>query len=119
MSFPKSSLVHKNKRFLIALLESICQSPKDFKTTIQHANPEEVNTLIEIIQNFLEGNHRFISNENYIKRMKRYKKIIRSLASTHLPVIEKRKAINQKGGGALVASLLIPIITSLVTSAMK
>lgn len=123
MSFPSNSLVHKNQLFLIDLLQAASLSRNILRKRLLQSTDEEIESLVEIMRNCLIGN--FPSNhwkhsnayaKEYIKRLKKYSNFIRNLSSTVCTAKYKRRQIvkNQKGG-ALLTSLLIPIVGSLLS----
>ena len=114
-SFPEESLVNKNQYFVLDILTSLNKSPSHLKKRLENSNDEEIETLIEIIRNLLAGNKMFKSPE-YIKRMQQYVKLLRNLVNSHSSVeYKRRKIIRNQKGGALLASLVIPVIGSLLS----
>lgn len=116
--FPADSLVQRNKTFLIELLNIInsCDT-QNFKKFLIHANDSQIETLVEIAKNFLNGNFpKNLSSKLYLKRMLTFRKSLHKIASQRITFTAKRRHIisNQKGG-ALIASLLIPIVGSLLS----
>ena len=119
MIFPKNSLVSKNPFFLLNLLQAINTSSQTFKHFLKQANDNEIETLIEIIRNFLVGSQVF-NSPVYINRMKKYRRLIRDLASKQLSTrAKRRKIVSNQQGGALLTSLLIPIVGTLLSNVIS
>lgn len=73
-----------------------------------------INAISEISLNCLKGNIP-LSECNYNK-LKRYKKVLRTLAKHTFPIYKKRILIKQKGG---FLNILIPAALSLLISAVQ
>lgn len=114
--FPENSLVVKNKMFLIKLLQEI-HDYKALKKTLHQATQQQIETLVEISENFLQGNFpKQFCSKAYIKRMLPHRSSLRKLASqkTHT-TLKKHCLVRNQKGGALITSLLIPILGSLLS----
>ena len=74
-SLPTDSLVMKNVNFLITLLNSVNKSPKHLKLLLTRDSDEEIETIVEIVQNFLSGNEIFSHDREYMNRMRRFSRL--------------------------------------------
>lgn len=119
MNFPRRSLVHKNRIYLLKLLHAVNQGKRPLKHILLQSSEEEIETLVEIVRNFLAGSEPFQNSlsKEYIKRMSNYIHLIRALAkNTSSTKYKQAKVVRNQKGGALIASLLIPIVSSLVSA---
>lgn len=118
MDFPRRSLVHKNVNYIIELLQAANKGKQHLKRVLLQSNEEQIETLVEIVHNFLAGSEPFqLHSKEYIKRLRQHKGLIRTLARrTHSAKVKKGKLIKNQRGGALLASLLIPVVTSIVSA---
>lgn len=87
--------------------------PKLRKSILENADIHVIRTLIECIQNTLNGNVRLGQNE--IKKIKRFKKVLRELLNSKCKLEKKRKLIIQSGGGAFLPILLAPIVSAAIS----
>lgn len=99
----------KENKFLLYILNKA--KPRLRNAIINHCDSEFIKTLSEISLNFLKGN--ITHSKNINKKLKKFKKKLRTLACSKRSVKVKRNILNQKGGflPTLIASLL-PIIIS-------
>ena len=79
-------------------------TPKLKKAIIQHASPDVVKAIAEIVLNMLKGVIKLSPQQK--QRLSRYKKQLYSLAKKGVSIAKKRKVLLQKGGGAGLAALL-------------
>ena len=110
---PRTCLLAKHYKFLKALAYCLDISKREGLKLLSTASSEEILSIIEVIANFLQGN--FPDNCNDIKpRLKKHKLLLRSLVKSSSSSV-KRKLQNQTGG-AILSSLLIPLIGSLIAA---
>ena len=97
----------------LPLLETLVESkPILRKAIIEHASPDLINAISEIVWNMLKGVIKLTPEQK--RRLSRHKKEFRSLVKKRLSVKKKRKILNQKGTGAGLAAL-IPIALALLS----
>lgn len=119
MDYPQRSLVHRNKIYLVNLLQAANKGKRTLKNALIHSSEEEIETLVEIVRNFLAASEPFKNacSKDYIKRMSNYTRLIRALAENSTSAkFKQAKIVKNQKGGALIASLLIPIVSSLVSA---
>ena len=97
-------LISKYRGFL-SLLTGI--SPCTRKKIIKTCKRGEINTICEIIHNFLKRN--LTTNQRIIKKMKKYKSLLRALANKKVKLQRKRSILRSKRGGSIL-SLLLPLL---------
>ena len=97
-------LISRNRGFL-SLLTGI--SPCSRKKVIKTCNRGEINTICEIVHNFLKKN--LTSDQKIIKRLKKYKSALRALANKRVRLHKKRSILRSKRGGSIL-SLLLPLL---------
>ena len=104
----------KHRDFL-NLFVNAKKKPKRRKQLVDLADTGEIRAVSECIQNLLEGNVRV--DADLLRRMRRHKNDLRSLAKKCYPTKQKKRILKQKGGfiGALVP-LAISAATSLLPS---
>ena len=113
---PRTCLLAKHYKFLKALAYCLDISKREGLKLLSTASSEEILSIIEVIANFLQGN--FPDNCNDIKpRLKKHKLLLRSLVKSSSSSV-KRKLQNQTGG-AILSSLLIPLIGSLIAAGVN
>jgi len=105
-----SKRIKVNQPFLHLLARS---GPKRRKQLLHQATKDELTSLFEICLNIIKGNLP-LKPKDY-KKFKRYKTILRTLSDRKVPLIKKKKLVNQKGGfiGSL-AAFAIPLLVSLL-----
>ena len=88
---------------------------------IQESPKEVIDCVGECCINLIKGNVRLTNAQKYQLRAAR-KQHIRLLSSKQVPLVEKKKIINQKGGallGLLLKPLIVPIIDSVLGEIIK
>lgn len=106
-----STLVKKQAP-LLHVLSAV--KPNLRKKILKSANPKLISSIVECVYNILEGNVNLSATEK--KKLSKHKKILRNIVKFKRNPTERKKIINQSGGSFLPA-LLLPIISSLITSA--
>lgn len=86
-------------------------SPRERKKILEGANLKLIKSIVECVENVLKGNVRL--KKNYLKKLKKYKSILRRINSVGHKLAQKKKVIIQTGG-AFLPALLSPIIGLLV-----
>ena len=99
------------KRALPLLQTLLASKPILRKAIIDHASPNLINAISEIVWNMLKGVIKLTPEQ--IRRLSRYKEQFRSLVNKRLSIKKKRKILNQKGTGAGLAAL-VPIALTLL-----
>ena len=99
------------KRALPLLETLVASKPILRKAIIEHASPDLINAVSEIVWNMLKGVITLTPQQK--RRLSRHKEEFRSLVNKRLSVKKKRKILNQKGTGAGLAAL-IPIALTLL-----
>ena len=79
-------------------------TPKLKKAIIQHASPDVVKAIAEIVLKMHKGVIKLSPQQK--QRLSKYKKQLYSLAKKGVSIAKKRKVLLQKGGGAGLAALL-------------
>jgi hypothetical protein len=98
-----------NQHFLHVLKNA---KPKLRKSIVKECSDDALKTICEICINILNGNLKISKETGY--QLKKYKKLLRSLASPKVKLCAKRKTLVQRGGA------ILPIILgSLFTSVIK
>ena len=98
----------------LPLLQTLMSSkPILRKAIIEHANPDLIHAVTEIVYNMLKGVIELTPDQK--RRLSRHKEEFRALINKKLSVKKKRKILNQKGTGAALAAL-IPIAISLLAN---
>ena len=98
----------------LPLLQTLMSSkPILRKAIIEHATPDLIHAVTEIVYNMLKGVIELTSDQK--RRLSRHKEEFRALVNKKLSVKKKRKILNQKGTGAALAAL-IPIAISLLAN---
>lgn len=105
-----SSLVKKQAPLLHILS---CAKPSLRKKILKSANTKLISSIVECVYNILAGNVNISSKEK--KKLLKHKKILRNIVKFKRNPTKRKKIINQSGGSFLPA-LLLPIISSLITS---
>jgi hypothetical protein len=90
-------------------------SKKDRKQILLNADAELIKTISEIALNTLNSN--VTLTEDQFKDLCRHKNTLRELADKRVSVKKKKKKLLRQAGGFLLP-LLIPILTSILTSAL-
>lgn len=106
----KKKNVQKQAPFLQALP---LMNKKQLKAVIKEASPHQIHSICEICYNLLKSNIPLTDTE--LKKMKKFKKIIRKLAVKGESVKKKKRVINQTGGVAFLG-ILAPLLASLAAS---
>lgn len=102
---------HKVKDFLPVLhLLTSCRVKNRVKTALLSC-PELLDILNVTALNVLRGRYKISAKQ--LKAMRPYKRVIKILATKRHSRNKKHKLVVQKGGGPLLAALLIPVITAL------
>lgn len=107
------SQVLKRKDYL-ALLSKHGQSAKKRKILADMATKDDLDAIREICVNLLRGN--IPVSLAVQKKLKRHKKVLRSLAQKKGASKEKRKLIHQQGG---FLQFLAPLAISAVSSLLR
>lgn len=105
----KKPLVYKYKE-LIQLLSKLQYSSR--KQLIEKLKKPHINCLSEIFNNFLKK--KLPVPDKVVKKLKKYKLLIRSLACKKPSVSTKKQILTSKRGGSIL-SIILPIAASLIT----
>ena len=105
-----SSVVERALPLLQTLMSS---KPILRKAIIEHATPDLIHAVTEIVYNMLKGVIELTPDQK--RRLSRHKEEFRALVNKKLSVKKRRKILNQKGTGAALAAL-IPIAISLLAN---
>ena len=98
----------------LPLLQTLVSSkPILRKAIIDHATPDLIHAVTEIVYNMLKGVIELTADQK--RRLSRHKEEFRALVNKRLSVKKKRKILNQRGTGAALAAL-IPIAISLLAN---
>lgn len=89
-------------------------NPQLRKALLKASGPEVIKTLCEISLNTLNGNNKI--TKDCKRKLKKYKKELRSLACPKLKLTSKRKILVQKGGflPVLIGSVLSGLIGQII-----
>ena len=99
----------------LPLLQTLVSSkPILRKAIIDHASPDLIRAVTEIVYNMLKGVIELTPEQK--RRLSRHKEEFRALANKKLSIKKKRKILNQKGTGAGLAAL-VPIAIALLSRA--
>ena len=83
-----SNILQRNGAFIRLLYEC---PPRQRKSLIQYITDDQLRALSQIALNVLQGNVPI--TDSYKKKLKRYKDVIRSLASRQISKARKRRAL--------------------------
>ncbi len=98
----------------LPLLQVIAKSkPKVRNAIIEHGPADLIKAISEIVLNVLKGVVKLTARQK--KRLIRYKNKLRALSSNKVSQKVKRKFLTQKGGGAALAGVLLPIALSVLS----
>ena len=110
-----------SKRFAISepFIRLVAEStPKERKTLLRHASKQQLKCIYNICLNALRGNLRLAPH--VVKKLKRHRKTIETLANKRVSQREKVRLVNQKGGLlGQVAGLALPVIAQVVAGVLK
>ena len=103
-----------NVKRALPFLQVIAKSkPKIRNAIIEHGPAELIKAISEIVLNVLKGVVKLTARQK--KRLIRYKNKLRALSSNKVSQKIKRKFLTQKGGGAALAGVLLPIALSVLS----
>lgn len=105
-----SSLVKKQAPLLYLLCSA---KPCLRKKILKSADKKLILSIIECVYNILKGTVNI--NNKQKKNLLKHKSTLRNLVDHKNNSIKQKKIINQKGG-SFIPALLLPIISSLITS---
>lgn len=91
--------------------------PKLRKSILENSDIHLIKTLIECIHNTLNGN--VTLNKVELKKLKRFKTVLRKILNSKCKLEQKRRIIIQAGHGAFLPILLAPIVSAAVTHFLK
>lgn len=95
----------------LPLLSAIANAnPRKRKEMLKSAKFDLIKSIVECIENILKGN--FKIKKAILKKLKRYKTVLKKLCSAKAGWKRKKKVIIQSGG-AFLPTLLAPIISVL------
>ena len=115
---PRTCLLAKHYKFLKALAYCLDISKREGLKLLSTASSEEILSIIEVIANFLQEN--FPDNCNDIKpRLKKHKLLLRSLVKSSSSSSSVKRKLQNQTGGAILSSLLIPLIGSLIAAGVN
>lgn len=103
------SLISQNKEFLI-FIKSLTPAKKN--KVLKWATKEQINTISEIVLNFLK--RRLTAEEKVIEKLSSFRNKLRKLALKKTPLKEKVKILTTKAG-----SKALDILLSLVSSRIE
>lgn len=106
----------KQLEIIKKLTHSLANStPHKRRTILKRVSNSELKSLCGLCLNVTRG--KFPVDKNALKRLKRHRKTLETLADRRVSLQKKRDVINQKGGfiGPLVAFAL-PLLTQLIAS---
>ena len=106
--------VRQNKEFLSFLVRHK-NNKKKFRTILQGADEDEINSITEILYNFLKGNLKCHNPQKY----KSHANTLRFIADpTKSYKVRKRRAVSQGSGLPLVPLLttVIPLVLQMLNS---
>lgn len=83
--------------------------PKIRKSILSHCDQDFIKTILECIQNTLNGDIKLTTDET--NKLKKYKQVLRKILHTPCNLKKKRSLIIQNGG-AFLRTLLNPIVTA-------
>lgn len=86
--------------------------PKERKKMIESANSKLIQSIVECIENVLNGN--VVLKEDSVSKPKKHKNILCKIKNAGRKLSEKKKVIVQSGG-AFLPALLSPIIGLLIS----
>ena len=82
---------------------------------IQGLNRDQINCISEVFSNFLRKN--LTTDPQVIKRLKRYRQPIRSVALKKTSLKQKKKVLSSRVGGSILA-VLAPLAISLISKVL-
>ena len=105
--------IKKNFPMLNALYH--CKKAVDRKNILKTANPELIKALCDCVLNVLRCTVPINSHQK--KKLRRKKKVLRSLVDPNKSIISKKKLLVQHGGSPL--TLLVPLLAPVINSLIK
>jgi hypothetical protein len=103
--------IASNEAFLRLLHNTNSRQRKEL---IRTASKDQILSVCECAFNILRKNVEL--NPYQIKQLRKAKRIVYTIADKKVPVAEKKKKLEQTGGGAFIPLLLAPIVSGLVGS---
>lgn len=102
---------------LLIILQALCHLNKEQRVAVlRRADTSLIRCICECALNILQGNIPVkLSQKN---KLKRYKKVLRTLATPKKSINKKKNLIVQKGGGFLPL-LLAPILGTLISNVIS
>ena len=101
----------------LPILERLSKAkPAERKRILKSASPELIQSIVECIENVLEGNVKI--RKSNLRNLKKFKNILRKIIAAGRKLSHKKKVIIQSGGSFLPA-LLVPVISILVQSLLN
>lgn len=97
----------------IHLLDALARArPAERKTLLKRSNFGVIKSIVECIENVLNGNVKL--GKNRLKKLRRYKNQLRKVNTSGKKWTSKKKVIIQTGG-AFLPALLIPVIGAIAS----
>lgn len=91
--------------------------PKLRKSILENADTQLIKTLIECVHNTLNGNVNLSKTD--LKKLRRFKAVLRKILDSRCKLEQKRKLIIQSGRGAFLPILLAPIVSAAISHFLK
>lgn len=101
----------------LPVLERLAKAkPKERKKILEKANSTLIQSIVECIENVLGGNVKL--KKACLKKLKKFKIILRKINAAGRKLAQKKKAIIQTGG-AFLPVLLTPVISILLERLLR
>lgn len=91
--------------------------PKLRKSILENADIQLIRTLIDCIHNTLNGTVQLSTKD--IKKLRRFKTVLRKILFSKCKIEQKRKLILQTGRGAFLPILLAPIVSAAISHFLR
>lgn len=124
---PKTCMMMRNRDYMRRLYKAATKkkSYSEVRTLLETASPQQLGALCESSKNLLRGTFPRL-NKQMIRRLVPLKKILRKLACEKTSIVDKKKTLlksmrksSQRGGILPIATILAPILGSLLGSAVS
>jgi len=99
-----SARLKRNLDFLNVLAKA---KPKQRQAIISTASKDLLLCICEVVDNILRGAVKLTVKQK--QQLKRYKKVLRTVADRKIPLKQKQKLISQKGG--FLSAAIIPVLS--------
>lgn len=102
----------------IDILRSLCLlPPTERRILLRHIDLKLTRCICECAYNILHGTVKLLPEQK--AQLAKHASLLRQLVKKGEKIEKKRKIVQQRGGGAFLPSLLIPVLSALVATALE